>query len=280
MNHRFNPTSLREYDIRGIVGETLGEADAYAVGRTFGTLLRRGGGSRVVVGRDGRVSSPALEASLVQGLTESGVDVVRIGLGPTPMCYYSEAELDVDGGIQITGSHNPGNYNGFKMVMFGIAFFGQDIQKLGRMAAEGDWESGGGSVRDEDVRDRYVDRLLQDFDGQPFRIGWDNGNGRCGEISSGGEAPARRSITPLPKSTANFPNHHPGPDRRAEPRGPEAHRSQSKAGSISESPVRRRCDRIGAVDGRGPLSIWGDQPTSILAEPVLRRHSGGTIIAT
>ena len=109
MSHRFNPTSLREYDIRGIVGETLGEADAYAVGRTFGTLLRRAGGKRAAVGRDGRTHSPRLEAELVRGFIESGIDVVRIGLGPTPMLYFAEAELDVDGGIQITGSHNPGN---------------------------------------------------------------------------------------------------------------------------------------------------------------------------
>ena len=127
MSHRFNPTSLREYDIRGIVGETLGEADAYAVGRTFGTLIKRKGGSRVAVGRDGRLSSPALAQELVRGLTESGVDVVRIGMSPTPMLYFAEAELEVDGGIQITGSHNPGHYNGFKMVFFDTGFFGEDI---------------------------------------------------------------------------------------------------------------------------------------------------------
>src|SRR3546814_13985342 len=112
MTHRFHPTSLREYDIRGIVGETLGEADAYAIGRGFATLVRRGGGTRVAVGYDGRESSPVLEKALIRGLNESGVDVVRIGLGPTPMLYYAEAELEVDGGIMITGSHNPAHYNG------------------------------------------------------------------------------------------------------------------------------------------------------------------------
>jgi len=123
------------------------------------------------VGRDGRESSPGLEAALIEGLTASGVDVVRIGLGPTPMLYYAEAELPVDGGIMITGSHNPGNYNGFKMVLRHGAFFGGRIQELGRMAAAADWEEGSGSVRDEDVIDRYVERLLQGFDGRPFRIG-------------------------------------------------------------------------------------------------------------
>src|SRR3954464_15568781 len=170
MSHRFNPTSLREYDIRGVVGETLGEDDAEAVGRSFGTFVRRAGGRRVAAGRDGRESSPALEARLVEGLRKSGCDVVRIGLGPTAMLYYAEAELGVDGGIQITGSHNPPEYNGFKMVFGHSAFFGEDIQKVGRMAAAGDWESGDGSVRDEEVLDRYVDRLVHGFDGGAFRV--------------------------------------------------------------------------------------------------------------
>src|SRR5215213_7411669 len=142
MSHRFNPTSLREYDIRGVVGETLAEEDAEAVGRTFGTIVRRGGGSRVAVGRDGRDSSERFEQALVRGLLASGVDVVRIGLGPTPMLYFAEAELGVDGGIMITGSHNPASYNGFKMVLRHGAFFGEAIQKLGRMSADCDWESG------------------------------------------------------------------------------------------------------------------------------------------
>src|SRR5215210_7179873 len=171
MSHRFNPTSLREYDIRGIVGETLAEGDAEAVGRTFGTLVRRSGGARlaggskVAVGKDGRESSPGFEQALIRGLTSSGVDVVRIGLGPTPMLYYAEAELDVDGGIMITGSHNPGNYNGFKMVLKHGAFFGEQIQKLGRMADNGDWGQGSGIVTDEEGMERYVERLLRDFDG-------------------------------------------------------------------------------------------------------------------
>jgi phosphomannomutase len=277
MNHRFNPTSLREYDIRGIVGQTLGEADAYAVGRTFGTLLRRAGGKRAAVGRDGRTHSPALEAELVRGLTESGIDVVRVGLGPTPMLYYAEAELEVDGGIQITGSHNPGNYNGFKMVMFGKAFFGKDIQTLGRMAAEGDWEEGSGSVADEDVSESYIDRLVQGFDGSAFRVGWDAGNGAGGEI-------LERLVKRLPgehhllytEIDGTFPNHHPDPTV-------EANLADLKA-LVAEKGLDfgiafdGDADRIGAVDGEGRV-IWGDQLLAILAEPVLRELPGSTIIA-
>src|ERR1700733_3050841 len=116
-SHQFHSSILREYDIRGIVGETLGTADATAIGRGFATRLRRAGGTRVAVGYDGRLSSPDLERALIEGLTAGGVDVVRVGMGPTPMLYYAEAILEVDGGIQITGSHNPGDYNGFKMVL-------------------------------------------------------------------------------------------------------------------------------------------------------------------
>ncbi len=140
MSHIFHPTVLREYDIRGIIGETLGADDARAIGRGFGTLLARDGGKVAAVGYDGRLSSPMLEEALVEGLNLSGIDVVRVGMGPTPMLYYAEASAeDVEGGIQITGSHNPANYNGFKMVFRGRPFFGADIQELGRMAERGDW---------------------------------------------------------------------------------------------------------------------------------------------
>ena len=143
MNHHFHPTTLREYDIRGIIGETLGADDARAIGRGFASMLREAGGKTVAVGYDGRISSPMLEHALIEGLTGSGCDVVRIGIGPTPMLYYAEASADdVDGGIQITGSHNPANYNGFKMVFRGRPFFGADIVELGRRAEAGAWLDG------------------------------------------------------------------------------------------------------------------------------------------
>ncbi|WP_332810795.1 phosphoglucomutase/phosphomannomutase PgmG [Sphingomonas sp.] len=278
MSHRFHPTSLREYDIRGIVGETLGEADAYAVGRGFATLVRRAGGTRVAVGRDGRESSPRLEQALTRGLTESGVDVVRIGLGPTPMLYYAEAELEVDGGIMITGSHNPAQYNGFKMVLQGNAFFGADIQTLGRMAEEGDWQTAevGGTISDADVEDLYVARLLQNFDGAAFRIGWDAGNGAAG--------PVTEKLTRLLPGEhhllytdvdSRFPNHHPDPTE-------EKNLADLKAlvrdkGLDFGIAFDGDGDRIGAVDGKGRV-VWGDQLLAILAEPVLRAEPGATII--
>jgi phosphomannomutase len=278
MSHRFNPTSLREYDIRGVIGRTLGEDDAYALGRSFGTLVRRQGGSNaVVVGRDGRESSPALEAALVRGLTESGVDVVRVGVGPTPMLYYAEAELDVGGGIQITGSHNPPEYNGFKMVLGHGAFFGERIQEVGRMAADADWEQGQGSVRNEEVLDRYVDRLLQGFDGAAYRIGWDAGNGAAG--------PAVEKLTAkLPgehhllytKIDSRFPNHHPDPtdERNLE----DLKRLVRDKGLDFGVAFDGDGDRIGAVDGEGRV-VRADQLLAFLAEPVLQAVPGATIIA-
>lgn len=277
MTHRFDPTSLREYDIRGIVGQTLGTADAEAIGRGFATRVRRAGGTRVAVGRDGRLSSVELEAALVKGLTASGVDVVRIGLGPTPMLYYAEATLEVDGGIQITGSHNPGNYNGFKMVLQHKPFFGADIQDLGKLAESGDWEDGEGSVSDHDIVDTYVGRLMAGYSGGAYRIGWDAGNGAAGPI-------VEKLVQLLPGEhhtlytdvDGNFPNHHPDPTE-------EKNLADLKA-LVAEKQLDFGLafdgdgDRIGAIDGQGRV-IWGDQLLSILAEPVLRVLPGATIIA-
>src|SRR5262252_7094731 len=136
MPHRFDPTILREYDIRGIVGKTLFAADAHALGRAFAVTLAKANGKKVAVGYDGRLTSPELEAALVDGLAEGGIDVVRIGRGPTPMLYYAAATLSVDGGIMVTGSHNPPDHNGFKFVFQGKPFFGASIQRLGKVALE------------------------------------------------------------------------------------------------------------------------------------------------
>src|SRR3954468_8959947 len=148
MAHSFNPTVLREYDIRGIVGDTLTEADAYALGRTYAALAKGEGARRIAVGRDGRTHSGMLQAALVRGLTEGGVDAVLTGMGPSPMLYFATHFLDVDGGIQVTGSHNPADYNGFKLLLKGRSVFGAEIQEIGRRAAAGDWTQGIGSTEE------------------------------------------------------------------------------------------------------------------------------------
>jgi phosphomannomutase len=277
VSHQFHPTSLREYDIRGIVGKTLGPDDAYAIGRGFGSLVRDAGGSRVAVGRDGRESSPLLEDAVVRGLGDSGVDAVRIGLGPTPMLYYAEAVLDVGGGIMITGSHNPPDYNGFKMVLGHRAFFGEHIQMLGRLAAAGDWREGSGSVSDADMLDLYVERLLQGFDGAAYRIGWDAGNGAAGPALEklAAKLPGEHHLL-YTEVDSRFPNHHPDPTE-------EANLADLKALVAAKSldfgiAFDGDGDRIGAIDGEGRV-VWGDQLLAILAEPVLAEMPGATIIA-
>ena len=282
MTHRFDPTSLREYDIRGVVGQTLGDGDAYAIGRGFATRVRAAGGRAVAVGYDGRISSPSLEAALVRGLIEGGVDVVRIGLGPTPMLYYAEATLEVDGGVQITGSHNPAEYNGFKMVLQHKPFFGDDIRDLARLAEEeGAWSEGDpeepSQVGDADVLDMYVERLIAGYSGGAFRIGWDCGNGASGPVVEAlvKRLPGEHHLL-FTKVDGTFPNHHPDPTE-------EKNLADLKALVADKSldfgvAFDGDGDRLGAIDGQGRV-VWGDQLLSILAEPVLRAEPGATIIA-
>ena len=275
--HSFAPSALREYDIRGAVPDVLGEADAYAVGRSFATCVRRAGGSRVAVGRDGRLSSPMLEAALVNGLTGGGVDVTRVGLGPSPMLYYAEATLGVDGGIHVTGSHNPKHHNGFKMVLRHRSFWGGDIRDLAVIAAAGDWTEGEGAVSEAAVLPAYVERLMQGYGGGVFRIGWDCGNGAAG--------PAVKALTAvLPgehhllhaEPDGNFPNHHPDPA--------EAENLADLQALVAREALDFGVafdgdgDRIGLVCGRGRI-LWGDQILALLVEPLLAELPGATIIA-
>ncbi len=284
MSHQFHSTVLREYDIRGVIGETLGTADAYAIGRSFATLLRQAGGSKVAVGYDGRLSSPELEEALVAGLNASGVDAVRIGMGATPMLYYAEASAeDVHGGIQITGSHNPANYNGFKMVFQGRPFFGADIQELGRMAAAGAWLEGNGGHERREVLAAYVARLVEGLGGidrgqlSDLRIGWDAGNGAAGPALEllVEQLPGEHHLL-FTEVDGNFPNHHPDPTEEknlADLRKLVAEKSLDFGVAFDGDG-----DRIGAIDGQGRI-IWGDQLLMIYAEDLLRMVPGSAIIA-
>ena len=284
MTHQFHSTVLREYDIRGIIGETLGAEDARAIGRGFGTLIRRDGGKLVAVGWDGRVSSPVLADALVEGLTGSGVNVRRVGMGPTPMLYYAEASAEeVDGGIQITGSHNPANYNGFKMVFRGRPFFGADILRLGQMAADGDWDSGTGTVEDQDILDAYIDRLLEGLAGidpevlAGLKVGWDAGNGAAGPALEklAARLPGEHHLL-FTEVDGEFPNHHPDPTVE---KNLEDLRALVSAKSLDFGVAfDGDGDRIGAIDGQGRV-IWGDQLLMIYAEDLLQRRPGATIIA-
>ena len=277
MTHQFNRTILREYDVRGIVGQTLFVEDARALGRSYAALASSEGALRIVVGRDGRTHSPEFEAALVEGLTEGGLDVVRIGMGPSPMLYFAVSTLEVDGGIQVTGSHNPSDYNGFKMLLKGRSVFGAEIQDLGRRAAEGDWSEGQGKVAEADIVDSYVDALVKGFDGGAYRVGWDAGNGAAGPI-------LEKLVKRLPgehhtlftEVDGTFPNHHPDPTV-------EANLVDLK-GLVFDKKLDfgfafdGDADRIGAIDSKGRV-IWGDQLMIVLAADVLKDQPGATIIA-
>ena len=279
MSHRFDPTILREYDIRGVVGKTLSAADARAIGRAYVIALGEAGGRRVAVGYDGRLSSPELEAALVDGLVIEGAEVVRIGRGPTPMLYYAAATLGVDGGIMVTGSHNPPDHNGFKFVFQGKPFYGAAIQRLGEIAlALGVFDRARGRIVEYAIQNEYVARLARDYDGgRPMTVSWDAGNGATGEVVQ--ELTARlpgRHILLNETIDGTFPAHHPDPTI------PE------NLLQLQQVVTRERCDlgvafdgdgdRIGVVDGRGRI-LWGDQLMVVLARDVLARHPGAPIIA-
>ncbi len=278
--HSFDPTSLREYDIRGIVGRTLTAADAFAIGRCFGTIVAREGGSTAAIGYDGRLSSPELAKALSGGLRASGIDVVNIGRGPTPMLYYTATAMNTGGAIMVTGSHNPPDYNGFKMMLGRKPFFGAQIQELGRMAREGDVvPETSAAERSVDIAAEYIGRLRKDWDGgnRVLKVVWDNGNGAAGDVLA-----ELVKILPGEHTVLNgtidgtFPAHHPDPTVPA-----------NLVQLIAEVATRGAdigiafdgdADRIGLVDNKGVI-MFGDQLMVLLARDVLKSHPGATIIA-
>lgn len=279
--HQFDPTILREYDIRGLVNETLGEADAYAIGCAFGTKIIRLGGKHVCVAYDGRESSPVFAEQLIKGLISTGVHVENLGLGPTPMLYFGVKDRKADGGIMITGSHNPSSYNGFKMTLQHSSVFGEAVQEIGQIAASGDFEQGNGQLTEIDIKEQYITRLLKDLkplkEGRaPLNIVWDNGNGAAGEI-------LRRLVSKLPGNhillyddiDGTFPNHHPDPT--VDKNLADLIRSVLDNGYDLGIAFDGDGDRIGVVDEKGNI-LRCDSLMTIYAKDVLSRHPGAPII--
>lgn len=278
--HHFDPVILREYDIRGIVGKNVTDADAWAIGAGFGTLVRRAGGKRVVVGFDGRHSSPALSAAVCKGLRTVGCDVTRLPLGPTPMTYFAAKDRQFDGGIMITGSHNPAEYNGFKMVLQNKSVFGDTIQEIGRLAANADWECGQYGDEDMlDIRADYVSRLLKDFvlhSDRDMCVAWDAGNGATGAV-------LRDMVEKLPGThhilyddvNGDFPNHHPDPT--VDKNLVDLQNLVREKGCDLGIAFDGDGDRIGVVDANGNV-IRCDVMMVIYARDVLERHPGASIV--
>jgi phosphomannomutase len=294
MTHKFNPSILRAYDIRGIYNKTLFDKDAFFVGKSLASFLVKNKQKKISVASDGRMSSPALKAELIKALLESGMQVIDVGMGPTPMLYFSVYHLECDAGIMVTGSHNPKEHNGFKIMLKDRPFYGDDILNLGKIAAAGDFVAGEGSFEIEDIKANYTNKILSDcilgestsplldevdqfIPQKKLKIVWDAGNGSAGEIMQAlSKRIAADHILLFADIDGTFPNHHPDPT------------VAENLKDLIKTVIDESCDfgiafdgdgdRIGIVDNEGEI-IWGDQLMVFYAREILQQKPGATIIA-
>lgn len=278
-DHVFTPTIFREYDIRGIVGQSLFAQDAYFIARAFASkaaALQKDG--VICVGRDGRLSSPEMHAAVCQGILDSGLDVLDIGLGPTPMLYYAAYSKKAVGGIMITGSHNPPDHNGFKFVLQNQAFYGAQIAELKRLAENNNLASGTGKIEKQDMRETYIAAMLKAYDGtRDLSVAWDAGNGATGEVMAAlCQSLPGKNIALNEKIDGTFPAHHP------DPTVPE--NLQQIIATVREKKLDAGIafdgdgDRLGVIDDEGNI-LWGDQLLMLYAADILKEKPGATIIA-
>jgi len=273
---------FREYDIRGVADRDLSDELAEGIGRGLGAMLSDGKPKRLAVGRDCRLSSARLHAALLRGLSKAGVDVVDIGVGPTPMLYFAVHHLDTDGGVMITGSHNPGDENGFKMMRGKASFFGADIQKLRERIVAKDFgrAQSTGKLETFDVQDAYVKTMQERFDfkgrGTDIVFTLDSGNGSGGPL--GVRTMKALGLSPdtlFCDMDGHFPNHHPDPTVEKNLAALVARVKETKArvGIAYDGDA----DRVGAVDAEGNV-IWGDKLLILFARDVLAKNPGATIL--
>jgi len=272
-----DPSIFKAYDIRGVVPRTVTEQIAEGIGKAFGSVALAQGQTSVAVGRDGRLSGPALSAALVRGLVAAGIEVIDVGMVTTPMLYFAASTVCASG-IQVTGSHNPRDYNGFKMVMGGRAIYGEDIQALRRMMETQTWSlRAGGSVRNLNVLAPYVARIVGDIRlARKMKVVVDCGNG-----IAGASAPAIfraigcEVIELFSEVDGNFPNHHPDPSK------PENLADLIAALKNSDAELGLAFDgdgdRLGIVTKQGN-TIYPDRQMVLFARDVLARVPGGTIV--
>ena len=271
------PEIFKAYDIRGIVGKTLTPAIVERIGQAIGSAARARHQTRVVVGRDGRLSGPELVAALARGLAGSGCEVIDIGMVPTPVVYFATHNLGTHTGVAVTGSHNPPDYNGLKMVIAGETLSGEAIQKLRQRLLDDDLVSGNGKVTQADVRDAYLDRITGDVKlARKMRIAVDCGNGVAGELAPQLLKRLGCDVTELYcKIDGTFPNHHPDPSK------PEnlvdLIAEVKKGGYDAGLAFDGDGDRLGVTSPDGSI-IWADRQMILYARDVLSRHPGGEII--
>lgn len=268
---------FKAYDIRGVVPTTLDAEVAEALGKAFGSAARAAGEKAVAVGRDGRLSGPALAEALIRGLVATGIEVIDVGAVTTPMLYFAAHTL-ANSGIQVTGSHNPKDYNGFKMVMAGRAIYGDEIQGLRRvMEADSAKLAPGGSVRKVDVMEAYTQRIVEDVKlARPIKIVVDSGNGIAGASAPAILRAIGCEVTELYSEVdGNFPNHHPDPSK------PENLKDLIAALAAGDAELGLAFDgdgdRLGIVTKDGQ-NIFPDRQMALFAQDVLSRVPGGTIV--
>ncbi|MBD3337131.1 MAG: phosphomannomutase [Candidatus Eisenbacteria bacterium] len=274
---KINPNIFREYDIRGLADEELTDEVALAVARAYGTLMQREGRRRIALGRDVRDSSPRLCAAFTKGLTGCGLTVVDLGIVPTPVLYYGIVKLDADGGVQITGSHNPIAYNGFKLCRGTSSVWGDEIRKLHEMIRAEDFEAGEGGRESHEILSDYVDMVVSKTKpARPLKVVIDAGNGTGGLTAPEIFRALGHELTTLYcEPDGRFPNHQPDPTVEAYMEDLKAKVLEARAdvgiGYDGDA------DRIGAVDERGRM-VWGDQLLALYARDVLTRRTGAKII--
>ncbi len=273
-----NPSIFREYDIRGRYPDDLNRETAYELGKAFGTYYKKNGAEKISTGHDCRLSFAVLKESLIRGLRESGITVVDIGMVPTPLLYFSIVELNLDGGIQITGSHNPPEYNGFKICLGKSTIHGEEIQKIRRIVEKNDLIKGNGSLEKADMAAPYLDYLSKNLHPGDIKrkAVIDSGNGVGGLVAP--EAYRNMGVevdTLFCEPDGRFPNHHPDPtipENLTDLKNRVAETSADLGIAFDGD-----ADRIGVIDKEGNI-IWGDQLMIIFARDILKNNRGAPII--
>jgi phosphomannomutase len=275
---KINPTILREYDIRGIVDKDLFSEDALWLGKAIGTRAAKSEHKKVIIGYDGRHTSPEMRHFLTEGLISTGIKVIDIGLVPTPMLYYAAQTIDNDYAIVITASHNPSEYNGFKITKAGKSFFGEDIKIIADEAMKGNFIKGVGSIESVNITEQYLNRITEDIIINPdLKVIWDPANGAAAELNNLLVKKLKGTHKVINnKVDGSFPSHFPDPtiEENLEQLKSELKAQKADIGIAFDGDA----DRIGVIDSHGRV-IWGDQLLTFFALDILKTDPGATIIA-
>lgn len=273
-----NPRVFREYDIRGNAERDLDSGFVRDLGRAMGTHLRRSGARTMTVGRDCRLSSPRLHAALTEGLLSTGMQLIDVGVVATPVLYYSVFHFDTDGGVQITGSHNPPEDNGFKTLRGKTTIHGAEIQALRKLVETQDFETGRGSVETRDILGPYADMVASriELGERRFKVVVDAGNGVGGTTAQVLERLGFDVTGLYLEPDGRFPNHHPDPT--VEKNVADLKRAVAEAGAEVGIALDGDADRIGVVDAKGRV-VWGDQLMILFARAILAEHPGATFVS-